>query len=307
MNSSDALEFDLLFSDSVEQNYNLDVIRHLMADLKIQLLKKLKQLAIFTLSLPLITLPTDTNRSTEYALNNILSPDQSLFSNYSLNLRNDSQSFFNFSPFSGHSYSAVRCAPSFANCSLTTKLSNLSSSELYSTNTFDSSVQSYRPNVHGDNNATDLLYLLTNHSQNPFEWLDRQLFAIRWQLNFLSSVDLHNRTQLVRLIRFLQHIYTPSTSSVVSPFNRAPSIDQIFRNLFIIVSFLLVMICSAAGNLLVCITVLRRARHRISRINLLIANLSFSDLFIALFNIPMNISRILLDNWPFGEQLCKLG
>ena len=77
--------------------------------------------------------------------------------------------------------------------------------------------------------------------------------------------------------------------------------------MFTIGFFLPVILSSAAGNFLVCLTVLRRARQRISRINLLIANLSFSDLFIALFNIPMNMTRILLDNWPFSEQTCKLG
>jgi hypothetical protein len=285
-NASNSLELDVLFGDSVEQNYNLDVIRHLTADLKVQLVKKLHQLALFSLSLPLVLPSSQSDPNSAHR-------DQNrIWSN---------RSAFTVNPSRNNSAVAFNSCDSYALCNLPPSLTNHT-----------------HPTSNSTANVTagfELFTLPGNDSQYPFDWLDQQLHAIRWQLHFLSSVDLQNRTQLVQLILLLQHVYAPSSSSSLfsssssssAQFDQSPSLNQIARNLFIIVAFLAVVLCSAAGNLLVCITVLRRARHRISRINLLIANLSFSDLFIALFNIPMNISRILLDNWPFGEQLCKLG
>ncbi|XP_054157278.1 G-protein coupled receptor 83-like [Oppia nitens] len=39
--------------------------------------------------------------------------------------------------------------------------------------------------------------------------------------------------------------------------------------------------------------------------NYYIANLSFSDLLMTLINIPFNTARLLLNDWPFGQLLCK--
>ena len=81
---------------------------------------------------------------------------------------------------------------------------------------------------------------------------------------------------------------------------------QLIRNVVIIVFYSLVVIVSLFGNLLVCYVILSKRRMLLKRTNILIVNLAFSDLMMTIINIPLNIIRLLLDNWPFGLFLCKV-
>ncbi|XP_054157481.1 G-protein coupled receptor 83-like [Oppia nitens] len=74
-------------------------------------------------------------------------------------------------------------------------------------------------------------------------------------------------------------------------------------NILLIVSYSLIAIVSLIGNLLVIKVVYS---HRLSRTttNVLIGNLAVADLLMTIINIPFNITRVLLDNWPFGQLLC---
>ncbi|XP_054157454.1 G-protein coupled receptor 83-like [Oppia nitens] len=47
-------------------------------------------------------------------------------------------------------------------------------------------------------------------------------------------------------------------------------------------------------------------RRPLSKTNALITNLAVADLMMTILNIPFNILRFVLDNWPFGETMCKL-
>jgi hypothetical protein len=81
--------------------------------------------------------------------------------------------------------------------------------------------------------------------------------------------------------------------------------EELIRNIFIIICYSLIVIVSLIGNLLVCKVVFERKGSRTTT-NLLIGNLAVSDLLMTVMNIPFNIARIVLDNWPFGETLCIL-
>ncbi|CAN7939771.1 unnamed protein product, partial [Ixodes hexagonus] len=77
------------------------------------------------------------------------------------------------------------------------------------------------------------------------------------------------------------------------------------RDVLVIVLYALVVLVSLFGNSLVCHVVLRSRKMR-SKTNVLIANLAVSDLLMTTLNVPLSATRLLLDNWPFGELLCWL-
>ena len=87
---------------------------------------------------------------------------------------------------------------------------------------------------------------------------------------------------------------TPSTNS---------NEEQTFRNILIISFYTLIVIISLCGNLLVCKIAFTKKKMRTTT-NILIASLACSDIVMTAFNIPFNIARLLLPNWPFGSFLC---
>ncbi|CAG2169542.1 unnamed protein product [Oppiella nova] len=70
-------------------------------------------------------------------------------------------------------------------------------------------------------------------------------------------------------------------------------------------SYSVIFLVSLIGNSLVCKVILCGQTSR-TLTNTLIANLAISDLLMTIINIPFNIARFILDNWPFGQVLCVL-
>lgn len=81
--------------------------------------------------------------------------------------------------------------------------------------------------------------------------------------------------------------------------------DATRRNIALVLSYSLIVIVSLSGNLLVCKVIYELKESRTTT-NILIGNLAISDLLMTCLNIPFNIARVVLDNWPFGETLCVL-
>ncbi|XP_076372830.1 G-protein coupled receptor 83-like [Tachypleus tridentatus] len=77
------------------------------------------------------------------------------------------------------------------------------------------------------------------------------------------------------------------------------------RDVLVIFFYTLIIVISVFGNGLICYTVLQRSGRR-TNINILIVNLSISDLLMTILNIPFNVARLLLPNWPFGQVMCGL-
>ena len=77
------------------------------------------------------------------------------------------------------------------------------------------------------------------------------------------------------------------------------------KNRILIISYSLIIIVSIIGNVLVCKVIFEK-RSSLSTTNVMIANLAISDLMMTVINIPFNIVRFVLANWPFGETLCIL-
>ena len=66
-----------------------------------------------------------------------------------------------------------------------------------------------------------------------------------------------------------------------------------------------VMGVSLFGNTCVIYVILRHRRLR-SVTHTFLANVALSDLLMTCLNIPFSVSRVLLDDWPFGVFLCSL-
>ncbi|XP_064088385.1 LOW QUALITY PROTEIN: uncharacterized protein LOC135202858 [Macrobrachium nipponense] len=77
------------------------------------------------------------------------------------------------------------------------------------------------------------------------------------------------------------------------------------RTVIIILVYSILIAVSLFGNLLVCHVVLRTRRlHTLT--NTFLANLAVSDLLMTALNIPFNVARVLLDDWPFGSFMCSM-
>ncbi|XP_068247224.1 uncharacterized protein [Palaemon carinicauda] len=77
------------------------------------------------------------------------------------------------------------------------------------------------------------------------------------------------------------------------------------RMVIIILVYSILIAISLFGNLLVCHVVLRTRRlHTLT--NTFLANLAVSDLLMTALNIPFNVARVLLDDWPFGSFMCSM-
>jgi hypothetical protein len=81
--------------------------------------------------------------------------------------------------------------------------------------------------------------------------------------------------------------------------------DKTLRNVITICCYSLIVCVSLCGNLLVCKVAFGKRKMRTTT-NMLIASLACSDLVMTTFNIPFNVARLLLLNWPFGSVLCFL-
>lgn len=66
-----------------------------------------------------------------------------------------------------------------------------------------------------------------------------------------------------------------------------------------------VILLGVSGNLALIIIILKQKEMR-NVTNMLIVNLSFSDLLITLMCLPFTFVYTLMDHWVFGEAMCKL-
>lgn len=66
-----------------------------------------------------------------------------------------------------------------------------------------------------------------------------------------------------------------------------------------------VILLGISGNLALIIIILKQKEMR-NVTNILIVNLSFSDLLITIMCLPFTFAYTLMDHWVFGEAMCKL-
>ncbi|XP_067908509.1 neuropeptide Y receptor type 4-2-like [Heterodontus francisci] len=74
---------------------------------------------------------------------------------------------------------------------------------------------------------------------------------------------------------------------------------------FLVASYCAVMAVGLLGNIcLICVIAKQKEKTNVT--NMLIANLSFSDIMICVFCLPFTVVYTLMDYWIFGEVLCKM-
>jgi len=86
--------------------------------------------------------------------------------------------------------------------------------------------------------------------------------------------------------------------------NKPISTEELLKNILIICCYSVIVMVSLTGNLLVVKVIVFGKRKMYTTTNIFIASLAFSDLVMTVFNIPFNVSRLLLESWPFGSFLC---
>ncbi|XP_052771150.1 G-protein coupled receptor 83-like [Mya arenaria] len=80
---------------------------------------------------------------------------------------------------------------------------------------------------------------------------------------------------------------------------------NICGRVFLILAYSIVIAVSLFSNTLVCHVIFKNKSMR-TVTNIFIANLAVSDLLLTCFNVPFNIARNLIENWPFGSAMCQL-
>ena len=77
------------------------------------------------------------------------------------------------------------------------------------------------------------------------------------------------------------------------------------ENALLIFAYSILSVIAIFGNSLVCYVILKNKRLHTAT-NFFLANLAVSDLLVTCLNVPFNIMRHVMYDWPFGETLCHL-
>uniref|UniRef100_A0A8C5NU89 Neuropeptide Y receptor Y6 n=1 Tax=Jaculus jaculus TaxID=51337 RepID=A0A8C5NU89_JACJA len=76
--------------------------------------------------------------------------------------------------------------------------------------------------------------------------------------------------------------------------------------LLLIIAYTVVFIMGLFGNLSLIIIIVKKQREAQSVTNILIANLSLSDILVCGMCVPFTVIYTLMDHWIFGDAMCKL-
>ncbi|XP_061194131.1 G-protein coupled receptor 83-like isoform X2 [Saccostrea echinata] len=121
--------------------------------------------------------------------------------------------------------------------------------------------------------------------------------------DFLSEFKNKSKN-LSAVAAFNLHIKSTANDTNVSKIENDSS-KHVVGNIILITAYTILMCISLFGNSMVCYVIVRN-RRMYTVTNFFIANMAISDLFVTCFNVPFNIARHLLDEWPFGDFICHL-
>ncbi|XP_027796806.2 neuropeptide Y receptor type 6 [Marmota flaviventris] len=76
--------------------------------------------------------------------------------------------------------------------------------------------------------------------------------------------------------------------------------------LLLLIVYTVVLIVGLFGNLSLIIIIFKKQREAQNVTNILIANLSLSDILVCIMCIPFTVVYTLMDHWIFGNTMCKL-
>ncbi|KAM4819541.1 neuropeptide Y receptor type 6-like isoform 1-T4 [Thomomys bottae] len=76
--------------------------------------------------------------------------------------------------------------------------------------------------------------------------------------------------------------------------------------LLFLAAYAVVLILGLLGNLSLIVIIVKKQREAQSVTNILIANLSLSDISVCVLCIPFTVTYTLMDHWVFGDLMCRL-
>lgn len=104
-------------------------------------------------------------------------------------------------------------------------------------------------------------------------------------------------------------LVTTSTSAPIAGGSIFPLFFASAQSQSIAIGFFysVLIITSLVSNPLLIYVLLWRRKAQIKLIDIFVANLSLSDLFLTIFNIPLCLIIYFSEQWPFGSLVCQLG
>lgn len=112
-------------------------------------------------------------------------------------------------------------------------------------------------------------------------------------------IHFENNSQGLSVVHYFMQQNRNLTSTITS------GNDDTFGDFLLVFAYGVLIAISLFGNSIVCYVILKNKRMY-TVTNFFIANMALSDLLLTVFNVPFNIARHLLHNWPFGDALCHL-
>ena len=102
---------------------------------------------------------------------------------------------------------------------------------------------------------------------------------------------------------------TTSSTEAVGSGSIFPALFSSAQSQSIAIGFFysVLIITSLISNPLLIYVLLWRRKAQIKLIDIFVANLSLSDLFLTIFNIPLCLIIYFSEQWPFGSLVCQLG
>lgn len=115
--------------------------------------------------------------------------------------------------------------------------------------------------------------------------------------------DIRNSEFYKNITREFPQLANWTVIEILQLFNITPpqaDASAVIGNVLTVAAYSLIVVVSLLGNILVCKVSLENP----TTTNSLIASLAISDLLVTVFNIPLNVARLLMEEWPFGQFLC---
>ena len=112
----------------------------------------------------------------------------------------------------------------------------------------------------------------------------------------------NNSQNVSAVLAFMQYTANMTANSSSWTTGKSEKSD-IVRNILLVFAYGTLTLISLFGNSIVCYVIIRNKRMY-TVTNFFIANMAMSDLLLTCFNVPFNIARNLLHDWPFGNFLC---
>ncbi|XP_005103692.1 probable G-protein coupled receptor 83 [Aplysia californica] len=115
--------------------------------------------------------------------------------------------------------------------------------------------------------------------------------------------SIYNEEFLKPLI--FKHATNSNGTALIGIDSQRDKVMPLAATVVLLAAYSVLCVISTFGNSLVCYVIFKNKRLHTAT-NYFIANLAISDLLVTFVNVPFNISRSLLVDWPFGEVPCHL-